>query len=124
MRTLLLAVASLALASPAPAAAQSADGLQFSVRSGSGHHGGGFDRRDGRRHDGRHDGRHDRRRDRDRGDSVVYWDDYREYQGDTAWKSDSFNDWWHDRPDRAYPRWVVANQNCERKWFAGDTLRC
>jgi hypothetical protein len=55
---------------------------------------------------------------------VVYYDDYREYQGDSAWKSDSFNDWWHDRPDRAYPRWVTANQNCERKWFAGDTLRC
>lgn len=119
MRTLLLAIASLAVAAPAPAAAQSAPGLQLSVRSGSGHHG-GFDRRDGRRHDGRHDGR----RDRGRGDTIVYYDDYREYQGDTTWKSDSFNDWWHDRPDRAYPRWVGNNQNCERKWFAGDTLRC
>lgn len=117
MRALLLAFASLALIGPVPAAAQSAPGLQFSA--GSGHHDGGFDRRDGRRHDGRRDGRRDRR-----GDSVVYYDDYREYQGDTAWKSDSFNDWWHDRPDRAYPRWVSANQNCERKWFAGDTLRC
>ena len=121
MRTVLLAIASLAIAAPVPAAAQSATALQFSARSGSGHHGGGFgnhggfDRRDGRRHDGR----------RNRGgDSVVYYDDYREYQGDTAWKSDSFNDWWHDRPDRAYPRWVGNNQNCERKWFAGDTLRC
>jgi len=115
MRTLLLAVGTLAVAAPIPATAQSAQGTQFSFRSGSGHHGGfgngdGFDRRDGRRHRG--------------GDSVVYYDDYREYQGDSAWKSDSFNDWWHDRPDRSYPRWVTANQNCERKWFAGDTLRC
>ncbi len=88
--------------------------MQFSARSGSNHHGGGFVDRDGRR---------DGRRHRGNGD-VVYYDDYREYQGDTVWKSDSFNDWWHDRPDRAYPRWVTANQNCERKWFAGDTLRC
>jgi len=114
MRTLLLAIATLAIAAPVPAAAQSAPGLQFSARSDSGHHG-GFDR-----HDGRRDGRRDRRND----DSVIYYDDYREYQGDSAWKSDSFNDWWHDRPDRAYPRWVANNQNCERKWFAGDTLRC
>ncbi len=119
MRTLLLAIATLAVAAPVPALAQSAPGLQFSARSSSGHHG-GFDRRDGRRHDGRRDGRRDRRND----DSVIYYDDYREYQGDSAWKSDSFNDWWHDRPDRAYPRWVANNQNCERKWFAGDTLRC
>ena len=115
MRTLLLGIATLALAAPVPAAAQSAPGLQFSARSGSGHHGGfnrgGSDRRDGRRNRGNFGG-------------VVYYDDYREYQGDTAWKSDSFNDWWHDRPDRAYPRWVTTNQNCERKWFAADTLRC
>jgi hypothetical protein len=124
MRTLLFAIASLAVAAPASADAQSAPGMQFSARSGSGHHGGfgkggGFDRRDGR-----HDGRRDDRRHRGHGDDVVYYDGYREYQGDTAWRSDSFNDWWHDRPDRAYPRWVAANQNCERKWFAGDTLRC
>ena len=114
MRTLLLVIAALAVAAPIPAAAQSAQGTHFSFRSGSGHHGGfgrgDFDRRDGRRNRG--------------GDSIVYYDDYREYQGDSAWKSDSFNDWWHDRPDRAYPRWVGNNQNCERKWFAGDTLRC
>jgi len=114
MRTLLFAIASLAIAVPASADAQSNSGMQFSARSGSNHHGGGFVDRDGRR---------DGRRHRGNGD-VVYYDDYREYQGDTVWKSDSFNDWWHDRPDRAYPRWVTANQNCERKWFAGDTLRC
>ena len=118
MRTLLLAIATLAIAVPTSTNAQSAPGTQFTARSGSGHHG-GFGR-----HEGRRDGRHDGRRDRGHGDDVVYYDGYREYQGDSAWKSDSFNDWWHDRPDRAYPRWVTANQNCERKWFAADTLRC
>lgn len=108
MRILLLAVATIAIAAPVPVEAQTGQSMQFSARSGSGHHG-GFDRRDRRRH---------------RDGDTVYYDGYREYQGDTAWKSESFNDWWHDRPDRAYPRWVTANQNCERKWFAADTLRC
>lgn len=119
MRTLLLAIATLAIAAPASADAQSSPGMQFSARSGSGHHGGGFGN-----HDRRRDGRHDGRRNRRNGDGVVFYDNYYEYRGDSAWKSDSFNDWWHDRPDRAYPRWVANNQNCERKWFAGDTLRC
>jgi opacity protein-like surface antigen len=38
--------------------------------------------------------------------------------------SDSYNDWWHDRPDRAYPRWLSHNQGCERMWFSGDVLHC
>jgi hypothetical protein len=41
-----------------------------------------------------------------------------------SWESDSYNDWWHDQPWRAYPHWMTHNQNCERRWFAGDTLRC
>lgn len=122
MRALLIGFASIALAAPAPGQAQNASAASFSAKSGSGHHG-GFDRHDGRRRDDRRH-RGDRRRDRNDFDGVVYYDDYHEYQGDSAWKSDSFNDWWHDRPDRAYPRWVANNQNCERKWFAGDTLRC
>ena len=122
MRALLLAIATLSLAALAPADAQTTSGMVFLARSGSGHHG-GFDRHDGRRGDDRRH-RGDRRRDRNHFDGVVYYDDYHEYQGDSAWKSDGFNDWWHDRPDRAYPRWVANNQNCERKWFAGDTLRC
>ena len=28
-----------------------------------------------------------------------------------SWAPDSFNDWWNDRPDRAYPRWIYHNQN-------------
>jgi hypothetical protein len=41
-----------------------------------------------------------------------------------TWEPDSYNDWWHDRPDRAYPAWMRHNQDCQRMWFAGDTLRC
>jgi hypothetical protein len=41
-----------------------------------------------------------------------------------SWEADSYNDWWHDRPDRAYPAWMRRNQDCSRQWFSGDTLRC
>ena len=71
----------------------------------------------------------DFRRDRDRrharrgfDNGIVYLD--REYQGDTVWKPDSFNDWWHERPWRSYPRWVADNQNCDRRWWSGGTWRC
>ena len=65
---------------------------------------------------------HDRdRRDR-RGDSILIYD--RDYQGDTAWRSGSFNDWWHNRPDRAFPRWMQNNENCERMWWSGGGWRC
>jgi hypothetical protein len=40
-----------------------------------------------------------------------------------TFEPDSYNDWWHDRPDRAYPRWVT-NGSCDRMWWGGDTLRC
>lgn len=41
-----------------------------------------------------------------------------------AFQSNGYNDWWHDRPDRAYPAWMRNNQNCQRQWYAGNTLRC
>lgn len=66
------------------------------------------------------DRRH-RRHHRDDGAVFIY---DRDYQGDTAWRSDSFNDWWHDRPERAYPRWMLSNQNCDRRWYQGDVLTC
>jgi hypothetical protein len=110
MRALLIAMATLAVALPVPAQAQSVSDVRFSARSGSHHGHGGFDR-------------HDRRRHRD-DDGVFFYDNYRDYQGDTAWKSDSFNDWWHDRPDRAYPRWMAANKDCQRLWWGGGTWRC
>ncbi len=67
------------------------------------------------------DGRRDRRRNRG-DDTVLIYD--RDYQGDTAWRSNSFNDWWHDRPERAFPRWLQTNQDCQKVWYAGSTLRC
>ena len=60
-----------------------------------------------------------------RSDVVMDW-----YGGEWAlynnrsWAPDSYNDWWHDRPDRAYPAWMRRNEGCQRPWYAGDTLRC
>ena len=56
-----------------------------------------------------------------RGDAYL---PYRDYQGDTLWGSGGFNDWWHDRPDRAFPRWLAANHDCERRYWAGGAWRC
>jgi hypothetical protein len=44
--------------------------------------------------------------------------------GAATWESDSFNDWWHDRPDRAFPRWMQHNQDCARLWWGGGGWRC
>jgi hypothetical protein len=65
--------------------------------------------------------RFDRRRERAFG-GLVYLGE-RDYQGDTAWQSDSFNDWWHERPGRNTPRWLVSN-NCERQYWTGAGWRC
>jgi len=112
MRALLaLAAASAAALLPAPAAAVDPDRQAFVAKPAVSVHRGGA-------------GRHDRdfRRHRNADGSVLIYD--RDYQGDTAWRSDSFNDWWHDRPDRAYPHWMLSNQNCERPWYQGAVLRC
>lgn len=46
------------------------------------------------------------------------------YANNQGWESDSYNDWWHDQPWRAYPHWTMHNEGCARQWYAGDTLRC
>lgn len=48
------------------------------------------------------------------------------YDINRSWNSDSFNDWWHDRPDRAYPRWVWHNHDCteDRMFWSGAGWRC
>ena len=113
----LLAFAALAaaplLALPSPAAAFDRDqgsmrGPPITVGSGDWR---GSDR----------DFRHDRRRTRG-SDTILVYD--RGYQGDSAWRANSFNDWWHERTERSYPRWLQNNESCERKWWAGETLRC
>ena len=114
MRALLaIAAATIAAAaiwgSPAAAGDRALTGIpSTSVNSGFG---GGFD----------HGFRRDRRRIRGT-DTILVYD--RGYQGDTAWRAESFNDWWHERTERSYPRWLQNNANCERKWWAGETLRC
>lgn len=118
MYTVLKALASLAAAAafvPAPATAQLSDppaAPRFASPSPGFH--GSF---------GRHGNRHHGRFSRDFGGGAYIAYD-RDWQGDTAWRSDSFNDWWHDRPDRAFPRWMQNNQNCERKYWSGGGWRC
>ena len=74
----------------------------------------------------RGDRRHDRRR--DRGPDIAYVSSV--YGGEWArwnnrsWEPSSYNDWWHDRPDRSFPRWMQSNQNCERQWQGGGVWRC
>jgi hypothetical protein len=58
--------------------------------------------------------------------SVVmgwYGGEWAEYNN-RSWSPDSYNDWWHDRPDRAYPAWMRRNQGCQRPWYSGDILTC
>jgi hypothetical protein len=47
-----------------------------------------------------------------------------DYDANRSFDPDKWNDWWHDRPDRAYPRWMSRNQNCARPWYSGDVLTC
>lgn len=66
------------------------------------------------------------RNDQDAGD--VGWSGY-ELQSsydDRDWSADSGNDWWNDRPERAFPRWVRHNQNCspDRMWWSGSGWHC
>ena len=111
MRALLMLVAATAAAlavpvSPAAAADRNARFSAIPSTSAGGVIGGGF--------------RNDRRI---RGtDTIMVYD--REYQGDTAWRPESFNDWWHERPERSYPAWMRRNQDCQRSWWDGAVLRC
>ena len=128
---LLILAASLAAATlpVAPAAAQSRAGASFSHPGAAAHRWvGQFGSPDVRIHRGdrerRGDGdfRDDRRHDRAFQGDVFF--PYRDYQGDTLWRPDSFNDWWHDRPERSYPAWVARNTMCERRWWSGGGWRC
>jgi len=57
------------------------------------------------------------------GDSFAGWYDH-PVDVNRSWEADSYNDWWHDRPDRAYPRWMTHNENCDRIWWSGGGWRC
>ena len=118
-----LVVAAIAVPAAIPAAADARDraGLSSgSVRESGAvriHRGGDLGRGDSRRDDRDHD----RGDDRNRGDVFFA---YREYQGDSLWRPESFNDWWHERPNRAYPAWMARNQQCERQYWSGGGWRC
>jgi hypothetical protein len=83
----------------------------------------------GTRHDNG-DGDHRGHHRRGRGDTIVIGDGYGWNDGQWAlynnrtFESDSYNDWWHDQPSRAYPRWMSQNLGCEKPWYSGDVLRC
>ena len=86
-----------------------------------------IDRRDG--HDGhRHDGRRDNRVNCVI-DSYAYADGEWALYNNRSWEPNSYNDWWHDRPDRAFPRWVQEQRmrgTCQpdRMWWSGSGWHC
>jgi hypothetical protein len=57
------------------------------------------------------------------GDLGYYGGEWALYNN-RSWEPDSYNDWWHDRPDRSFPRWMAGNQDCARKWWSGGGWRC
>jgi len=124
MRLMLLGCAAAALTITAPALARDSGG-------GGWHNGGG--------HGGSHHGHHQRLerldvfasaddmgRHRHASDGFVGGYGYGYGMEDRTFEPDSYNDWWHDNPARAYPRWGQDNKDCapERMWWHGDTLRC
>ena len=125
MRSALLglaAVAALSLSTPAAAETQSIGSAGFAAQ-------GTFPPRDGRLsiHPGGFRGDSDGHHHRRHHDTVVvggWYDGDWAYYNNRSWEPDSFNDWWHDRPDRAYPAWMRRNRGCERMWYSGDTLVC
>ena len=132
MKAMLLGVAAAAaLITPAiPAQAEHWSDPDFLAAAGvTVHRGGsgGFDgavappagRRDGRRHD---DGRR-HRGDRAGGDFFGYYYP-QDFDGNRSFDPDKFNDWWHERTWRSFPRWTQNNQNCERVYWTGAGWRC
>ena len=57
------------------------------------------------------------------GDLGYYGGEWALYNN-RSFESDRYNDWWHDRPDRAYPRWMSNNQDCQRQYWTGSGWRC
>ena len=52
--------------------------------------------------------------------------DYCDYDANRSFDPDKWNDWWNERPEHAFPRWVWHNQNCteDRMWWSGAGWRC
>lgn len=127
-----IAAASAALLSPAvPAAAADTDNPFASIAARPSHGGFGVQVHRGGRHDGGHDRWRGHHR-RDRGEALILGPWYGgewAYYNNRGWAPDSFNDWWHDRPDRAFPRWVQEQGRSgycppDRVWWSGTGWRC
>ena len=52
------------------------------------------------------------------------YNDYGDFDGNRSFDPDKWNDWWHERPERSFPRWMARNRNCARPWYSGDVLTC
>jgi hypothetical protein len=75
----------------------------------------------------RHDGR--RHRSDFACDGFAYADGEWALYNNRTFEPDSYNDWWNDRPDRAYPRWVQEQRmrgSCDpdRMWWSGSGWHC
>jgi hypothetical protein len=106
-----LAVTAVMATSPAPAAAQ-----HHRVVEAPPHHGVAGDHHFHRGFDNQ---------------GAAIWGSYdlQSSYDDRDWAPESANDWWHDRPDRAYPRWVQdqhARGTCDpdRIWWSGSGWHC
>ena len=80
-------------------------------------------------HRGDNGDRHDRRRHPRFRTTIVVGAPWGASEGwalynNRSWEPESFNDWWHERPWRAYPRWLQNNSNCDRLWWGGGVWRC
>jgi hypothetical protein len=126
-RALLGLAAIAAVASISPASGQSAAAAGFSASSGTGHIESLRGRPAARNDFGRFGGGHHHHRHIRVGDGFGFssgYNDYGDYDANRSFDPDKWNDWWHDRPDRAYPRWMTRNQDCARRWYSGDVLTC
>jgi hypothetical protein len=118
MRSMLLAAAGVLAAIAAPAQAQVSQSDGFTVAQSGQIAGSPIFR-------GCSSGRHERGRAGCNGVTVldVYGGDWARWNN-RSFEPGSYNDWWHDRPDRAFPRWMQSNQNCDRMWWSGGGWRC
>jgi len=82
---------------------------------------------DCRRDDDDHDDDH-RRRARDCVFVGGPWGYTQDYDANRSFDADRWNDWWHERPHRAFPRWVREQRGAgcdpERMWWSGRGWRC
>jgi hypothetical protein len=55
---------------------------------------------------------------------AAGYEDPGDYDANRSFDPDKWNDWWHERPERAFPRWMARNRDCARQWYSGDVLTC